>query len=172
MGNYYLKSLSDSEVNALLELISAHFHSTSDSWRLAIVDIENVIPLCKHVYTQRLEFARSQIEACHKYSIPLFYPYRILDSEKSQIVVPPIIEEREAGLFLGDGMHRLFASLSKKQKIYALITGNCKLPLPGTPQRWSDVTEEPVQLPVELNFEKFNRAALTGYSKFTNNIVF
>lgn len=172
MGNYYLKALSDYEVDALLELISARFYSSSNNWRLATVDIENVIPLCKHVYSQRLKFARSQIDACLNHSIPLFYPYRIFNSEKNQIVVPPIIEEREDGLYLGDGMHRLFTSLSKKGKIYAFITGNCKLPLPGTPQRWSDVTEKPVQLPVELNFENFNRAALTGYSKFTNNIVF
>lgn len=172
MCDYYLRSLSDTEIDALLELISTRFRSSSDNWRLAVVDTENVIPLCKHVYSQRLKFAKSQIGACHKYSIPLFFPYRIHNHGKSRIVVPPIIEEREDGLYLGDGMHRLFALSSKKQKIYVFITSNCKFPLPGSPQLWSNVTEESVQLPVELNFEKFNREALTGYSKFTNNFVF
>ena len=95
------------------------------------------------------------------------------DNGDEQFVVPPIVEERNQLLYLGDGMHRMFTLLNLNiSTAYVLITHECTLPFPGIPQAWQDVTRCHFQLPCYMNFENFLRTGLTGYSKFCNSNIF
>lgn len=169
----FLNSCSGETIARLINLFSAQFQ-TSSNWSLGIVTLKDVTPLCKYVFTDRLSYAQKSILACWEHHIPLFYPYTIQYRDGSvHLVVPPIVEERDGVLFLGDGMHRFYCALALKiETACVLITHKCELPFPGVPQVWENVSETPKQLPVQCNFESFLKLGLTGYSKFCNSDVF
>lgn len=168
-----LNKCSSEDIAKITNIFSAQFPTSSD-WSLDVVELKKVIPLCKHVFTKRLNYAKNSILACREHHIPLFYPYVVRYTDGSvHLVAPPIIEERDGVLFLGDGMHRFYSALALNiETAYALITHECTLPLPGIPQRWDSVSERTQQLPVQYNFENFLISGLTGYSKFCNSSVF
>lgn len=169
----FYKKCSDAEVANLIELIQLTFQ-TSSKWSIGKVSIKEIIPLCKYVYSERLIFAEESILNCKKNNIPLFYPYKIqFRGGKQHLIVPPIVEERDQVLYLGDGMHRIYSLLeSNVSTAYVLITHECTLPLPGIPQTWEKVKKNTVQLPGHLNFDNFLQAGFTGYSKFCNSDFF
>jgi len=157
----------------LIDFFSAQFQTSLD-WSLDTVTLKDVTPLCKYVFTERLNYAKNSILACWEHHIPLFYPYTIQYTDGSvHLVVPPIVEERDGALFLGDGMHRFYCALALNiETACVLVTHKCQLPFPGVPQVWENISETPKQLPVQCNFEGFLRSGLTGYSKFCNGDVF
>ena len=163
----------DKEIIRLLSVFQGQFQASSN-WHMEKIDIREIIPLCKHVYSERLNFARKGILNCIQYGIPLFYPYVIkYDNGNSHLVAPPIVEERNQSLFLGDGMHRIYSLLELNiLTASVLVTHDCTLPLPGIPQTWGNVKENDIQLPCEMNFENFFKQGLTGYSKFCNSNLF
>lgn len=169
----YLEKFTGNQIKELTNCLQKNF-SKSSKWEIGEVKIGEIIPLCKYVYSERLEFAKKSILECRKYDIPLFYPYtaHYCNGDK-HIVVPPIIEVRRKSLYLGDGMHRIFSLLENEIKsAYVLFVHGCTLPLPGNPQVWSNVKKQNIQLPGHMNFENFLREGLTGYSKFCNSDVF
>ena len=163
----------DKEIIRLLSVFQAQFQ-TSSNWHMEKIDIRKIIPLCKYVYSERLNFARKSILNCIQYDIPLFYTYVIkYDNGNSHLVAPPIVEERNQSLFLGDGMHRIYSLLELNiLTASVLVTHKCTLPLPGMSQTWGNVKENSVQLPCDMNFENFFKQGLTGYSKFCNSNLF
>lgn len=167
------KVCSDAEISNLIGIFSSNFQSSSH-WSIEQVDIKQIIPLCKHVYRERLEYAEHSITKCLDNDIPLFFPYVAkYKNGKQHLIVPPIVEERNHLLYLGDGMHRIYKMLEFQiPTAYVLMTHNCTLPFPGNPQSWNNVKEAEVQLPASLNFENFLREGLTGYSKFCNSEFF
>ena len=62
------------EIRWLVGTFESQF-PTSSNWQIKEVDINEVIPLCKYVYSRRLEFAKESIRKCIRYGVPLFYPY-------------------------------------------------------------------------------------------------
>ena len=161
------------EIRWLVGTFESQF-PTSSNWQIKEVDINEVIPLCKYVYSSRLEFAKESIRKCIRYDVPLFYPYVVeYDNGDTHLVAPPVIEERNNSLYLGDGMHRIYEVLKLDSPVVTVvITHNCYLPLPGMPQDWDNVKENGTQLPCDMNFERFYRQGLTGYSKFSNSKMF
>lgn len=169
----FLNRCSGRATAQLINLFSAQFQ-TSSNWSLSTVTLKDVTPLCKYVFTERLNYAKNSILACGEHHIPLFYPYIIQYTDGSvHLVAPPIVEERDGALFLGDGMHRFYCALALNiETAYVLVTHKCELPFPGVPQVWENISEVSKQLPVQCNFEGFLRSGLTGYSKFCNSDVF
>lgn len=172
-GILSFRRCTDKEITRLISVFQIQFQ-TSSNWHIEKVDIRKIIPLCKHVYSDRLDFARKSILKCIQYDIPLFYPYVVeYDNGDSHLIAPPIVEERNQLLFLGDGMHRIYSLLELNiSTASVLVTHDCTLPLPGMPQVWSNVKENSIQLPCDMNFENFFKQGLTGYSKFCNSNVF
>lgn len=169
----FLNRCSEEATAQLINLFSEQFQTSSD-WSLSKVTLKDVIPLCKYVFTERLNYAQNSILACWKHHIPLFYPYTIRYMNGNvHLVVPPIVEERNGMLYLGDGMHRFYSALALNiETACVLVTHKCKLPFPGVPQIWENISEASKQLPVQYNFEGFLKTGLTGYSKFCNSDVF
>lgn len=161
------------DVDKLVSRFRGRFQ-TSSNWGLETVALKSVTPLCRYVFTDRLNYAKNSLLACQKYDIPLFYPYSVQYMDGSvHLIAPPIVEERNGSLFLGDGMHRFYCAIALGvETACVLVTHNCTLPFPGVPQVWENVSECPKQLPVQCNFEDFSRLGLTGYSKFCNSDVF
>lgn len=172
-SNLFFRCCTDEEMAKLIGIFQKQFQ-TSSNWNIEKVDIRKIIPLCKYVYSDRLNFARKNILNCIRYDIPLFYPYVVkYDNGDSHLVAPPIVEERNQLLFLGDGMHRIYSLLELNiSTASVLVTHDCTLPLPGMPQDWSNVKENSIQLPCDMNFENFFKKGLTGYSKFCNSNLF
>lgn len=164
---------SDKEVEYIINVFSKQF-LTSSEWSIEKIDIRETFPLCKYVFSKRLYFAKKSFEKCTKYNIPLFLPYKVYYIDGTMhLIPPPVVEERNGTLFIGDGMHRLYNLLQNNLFFcYVLVTHNCVLPLPGKPQKWDNVVEHSTQLSCDLNFEGFNRSFLTGYSKFSNSDIF
>lgn len=171
--NAVFKPCEKSEIEKLIELFQVQF-KTSSNWGIEKVEINKIIPLCKHVYTDRLNFAQNSIEMCLQEDIPIFYPYlECFANGDKHLVVPPIVEERQRHLYLTDGMHRIYSLLKLEvPTAYILLTHECVLPLPGKPLKWENVTQMAEQLPVNKNFEDYVPSGLTGYSKFCNSDVF
>lgn len=169
----YFEKCTDENITDIINLLQKKF-KTSSKWSIEQVDVRNIIPLCKHVYNDRLEYAQKSILKCIQYGVPLFYPYVAhYNNGDTHLVLPPIVEERNQKLYLGDGMHRMYCMRELDiSTAYVLITRECMLPLPGKPQIWSSVKKNPIQLPVHMNFEGFVRTGLTGYSKFCNSNIF
>lgn len=160
-------------LNSVIRVFEENF-KTSSRWSIEEVPVNRIIPLCKHVYSQRLEYAETSIINCKKNGIPLFYPYIVHYSNgRRHLVVPPIVEERNNSFYLGDGMHRIYKLLQHKiPTVFVLMTHDCTLELPGIPQSWANVKETNIQLPGHMNFDCFSRKGLTGYSKFSNSDLF
>lgn len=167
------KKCEDKNIEKILNIFRTQFQ-TSSRWNLERIEIKKIIPLCKHVYDERLKFAQISISNCFQNNIPLFYPYTVhYNNGDTQLIVPPIVEEREQKLYLGDGMHRIYSLLELNIKsAIVLVTHDCILPLPGKPQVWDNVKRVQTQLPCRLNFENYLEVGLTGYSKFCNGEKF
>lgn len=164
---------SQQETTELLALFEQRF-TTSNNWRIEEVEIDKIIPLCRYVYSKRLEYTYWSINECTNNNIPAFYPHFVCYSDgRKHLIVPPIIENRKELYYLGDGMHRVY-TLKRNgfSKMFALLTDNCILPLAGKPQNWNNVVESSVQYPCEDNFEEFCKDGFTGYSKFCNSDLF
>ncbi len=104
----------------------------------------------------------------------MFYPYTIRYTDGSvHLVVPPIVEERDGALFLGDGMHRFYCALALNiETAYVLVTHKCELPFPGVPQVWENISEAPKQLPVQCNFDvsrDYHKKCMMERNKFMVN---
>lgn len=162
------------EQQRLLGMLEKRFADSSIGWSFGEVDIRAVSPMCKHVYSNRLQYARNSIQRCIECNIKLFEPYWTYYKDGTRhLIVPPIVEIRNGMLYLGDGMHRLYAALELGINTMGVLqTSNCALPLAGIPQKWEDVIEAPMQLPVEQNFECYCAAGYTGYSDFCNGELF
>lgn len=169
----FLNRCSGETTAQIINLFSTQFQ-TSSNWSLEIITLKDVTPLCKYVFTERLNYARNSIFACWEHHIPLFYPYMVQYTDGSKhLVIPPIVEERDGALFLGDGMHRFYCALALNiETAYVLVTHKCELPFPGVPQAWENIIETPKQLSVQCNFEAFLKSGFTGYSKFCNSDIF
>lgn len=169
----FYEKCTEQSIMELIDLLQAYFQ-TSSKWRIEEVKVSEIIPLCKHVYTERLNYAKASISDCILYGIPLFYPYLVhYNTGKIHLVVPPIVEKRNQSLYLGDGMHRIYSMIELNiDKVHVLVTEECVLPLPGKPQMWKNVKHSLHQLPFQMNFENFVESGFTGYSKFCNSSIF
>ena len=171
--SFEYRKCSEKQVERIIGIFQRKF-KTSSRWSIEEIEVNRIIPLCKYVYTHRLNYAEMSISNCEKYNIPLFYPYVVHYSNgKNHLVVPPIVEERNKLLYLGDGMHRIYKLLQQNvTTTLVLMTHDCVLDLPGRPQTWVHVKETDNQLPGHMNFDCFSRQGLTGYSKFCNSDFF
>lgn len=143
-------------------------------FKMADVEVDSIVPLCRYVFNERLTFARQLVELYETSSIALFEPCIRYDSfGRKSIIAPPVIEQRDGVNILCDGMHRVYSVIRDDLKnIKVLLVKNHTLPLPGELNSWENVCLMPEQLPVETNFINFKREGLTGYSKFFNDECF
>lgn len=159
--------------DGILDIIKQKFPE-SKGLEYVKIPTNKIEPSALHVYTQRLQHAKEMYKLCNEKNIDFGAPYiEIYTNGKKHIVVPPIVELRDNRYLLCDGMHRLY--IFKKvgiQNVYCILVQQPTLPLAGEINVWENVTVEKQQLPVNMNFIKYNPKGLTGYSHFCNGEEF
>lgn len=136
------------------------------------VNVDQIVPLCKYVFSERLMRTRTLLEHYTANDVPLYQPIIIaFPSGARQIVAPPILERRDNRFILCDGMHRVYTARQIcKQTLKCLVIDNVDIPLPGRPLTWGSVQVNDVQLPVEQNFDEFRPEFLTWYTRTFNGM--
>jgi len=153
-----------------LEYLHGIFPHKSYKFKLVELHFDEIIPLCKYVYVERLKQSIELNKLYKSKNINLFLPVKAYyDDGKRRYIAPPVVELRGKDKILCDGTHRLYALLNEKpEKIIVIFVEQPELVLPGQYNTWGNIAVQEIQLPSSANFIDFNRSGLTGYSKLFN----
>lgn len=132
----------------------------------------SIRPLTQYVVQHRLNRAKILIRAMLRQNCAIFDPVLCESGGQVRLIVPPIIERWEGGLFLVDGTHRLYAALNEfgiNKVVLGRIMQSHFPPLPCQPSSWGTIQMTPRQLPLSRMLKLVDRQHFRPVSELFNS---